>query len=282
MTALPDLRSSSPHWPPLAGCDQPSQDAWLGYVEAEYTYVAPLQAGRIVALEVDRGDQVQAGQPLFTLESDAEQAARDQAAAELAQAESDLADLQKGDRPEDLAIIQAQLDKAQASLALVGAAAAAPREDGQRQHHRRGGAGRGEVPDPGRPRQHRRIRGAPRRRTAAGAHRQDRRSGKAGGSAQGCARRRRVAAVAPAGEGACRGRIEDVFFRAGETASAGQGVVSLLPPDKLKLRFFVPEPELGATHGRAEGRHRAATAAPPSLDRARSASSRRRRSSRRR
>jgi len=40
------------------------------------------------------------------------------------------------------------------------------------------------------------------------------------------------------------GRIEDVFFRAGETASAGQGVVSLLTPDKLKLRFFVPEPEL--------------------------------------
>ena len=102
----------------LAGCDRPSRDAWLGYVEAEYTYVAPLEAGRIVALEVDRGDQVDAGQALFTLESDAEQAARDQAAAELAQAESDLFDLQKGDRPEDLAIIQAQLDKAQASLAL--------------------------------------------------------------------------------------------------------------------------------------------------------------------
>ncbi|NJM92515.1 MAG: biotin/lipoyl-binding protein [Rhodospirillaceae bacterium] len=102
----------------LAGCDRPSQDSWLGYVEAEYTYVAPLEAGRIIALDVERGDQVEAGQPLFTLESDAEQAARDQAAAELAQAESDLIDLQKGDRPEDLAIIQAQLDKAQASLAL--------------------------------------------------------------------------------------------------------------------------------------------------------------------
>ena len=28
----------------LAGCDRPSDDAWLGYVEAEYTYVAPLEA----------------------------------------------------------------------------------------------------------------------------------------------------------------------------------------------------------------------------------------------
>jgi HlyD family secretion protein len=41
-------------------------------------------------------------------------------------------------------------------------------------------------------------------------------------------------------------RVEDVFFRAGETANAGQGVVSLLTPDKLKLRFFVAEPELAS------------------------------------
>ena len=40
------------------------------------------------------------------------------------------------------------------------------------------------------------------------------------------------------------GRVEDVFFRAGETASTGQGVVSLLTSDKLKLRFFVPEQQL--------------------------------------
>jgi HlyD family secretion protein len=42
------------------------------------------------------------------------------------------------------------------------------------------------------------------------------------------------------------GRVEDVFFRAGETAQSGQAVVSLLTPDKLKLRFFVPEPQLSS------------------------------------
>src|SRR5262249_929958 len=82
------------------------------------TYAAPLETGRITALNVERGDQVEAGRVLFTLENDSERAARDQAASELAQAKADLADLQKGERPEDLAIIQAQLDKAQASLAL--------------------------------------------------------------------------------------------------------------------------------------------------------------------
>lgn len=40
------------------------------------------------------------------------------------------------------------------------------------------------------------------------------------------------------------GRVEDVFFRVGETANAAQAVVSLLTPEKLKLRFFVAEPEL--------------------------------------
>ncbi|HWA47217.1 MAG TPA: biotin/lipoyl-binding protein, partial [Dongiaceae bacterium] len=102
----------------LAGCDQPPKDVWQGYVEAEFTYVAPLNAGRIIALNVARGDQVKAGQVVFALEHDSETAARNQAQADLAQAESDLADLQKGERPEDLAIIQAQLDEARASLAL--------------------------------------------------------------------------------------------------------------------------------------------------------------------
>jgi HlyD family secretion protein len=228
----------------LAGCDRPGQDSWLGYVEAEYTYVAPLEAGRIVALEVERGDQVQAGQPLFTLESDAEQAARDQAAAELAQAESDLADLQKGDRPEDLAIIQAQLDEARASLAL-----SVPRLARREKMVKGSIVGEEELDE------------------AKAAILQDRgniaeyeaRLAEAKLPARGdqtAAQERlvtaRKAALADAEwrlsrrqeKAPAAGRIEDVFFRAGETASAGQGVVSLLTPDKLKLRFFVPEPAL--------------------------------------
>lgn len=37
------------------------------------------------------------------------------------------------------------------------------------------------------------------------------------------------------------GRIEDTFFRAGEYVAAGAPVVSLLPPENVKVRFFVPE-----------------------------------------
>jgi HlyD family secretion protein len=44
---------------------------------------------------------------------------------------------------------------------------------------------------------------------------------------------------------AAAGRIEDVFFRAGETVNAGAAVLQLLPPANLKLRLYAPEPELG-------------------------------------
>ena len=40
------------------------------------------------------------------------------------------------------------------------------------------------------------------------------------------------------------GTIEQVYYRVGETVSAGKPVVALLPPKNLKMRFFVPEPVL--------------------------------------
>lgn len=39
--------------------------------------------------------------------------------------------------------------------------------------------------------------------------------------------------------------VQDVMFREGEFASPNQPVVSLLPPQNIKVRFFVPEAELG-------------------------------------
>lgn len=40
------------------------------------------------------------------------------------------------------------------------------------------------------------------------------------------------------------GIIQQVYYRPGETVSAGKPVVALLPPQNLKLRFFAPEPLL--------------------------------------
>jgi HlyD family secretion protein len=37
------------------------------------------------------------------------------------------------------------------------------------------------------------------------------------------------------------GSIQEVYFRVGETVPAGRGVVALLPPQNLKIRFFAPQ-----------------------------------------
>jgi HlyD family secretion protein len=40
------------------------------------------------------------------------------------------------------------------------------------------------------------------------------------------------------------GVVQDVFFRPGEVVNAGQPIVALLPPENRKVRFYVPEPRL--------------------------------------
>jgi len=40
------------------------------------------------------------------------------------------------------------------------------------------------------------------------------------------------------------GTIQQIYFREGETVPAQRPVISILPPGNMKVRFFVPEPEL--------------------------------------
>lgn len=89
----------------------------VGYVEGEYVLVAPIETAQIVALEVRRGDHVSAGQPLGRLERRDAEIAVAQAGAGLAQAESQLANLKRGRRPEEIASIVAALDSAKAQAA---------------------------------------------------------------------------------------------------------------------------------------------------------------------
>ena len=40
------------------------------------------------------------------------------------------------------------------------------------------------------------------------------------------------------------GTVQQIYFREGETVPAQRPVLSIMPPGNMKLRFFVPEPEL--------------------------------------
>lgn len=86
----------------------------VGYVEGEYVLVAPIETAQIVALDVRRGDHITAEQPLAQLERRDAEIAVAQAQAGLAQAQRQLANLQEGRRPEEIASIAAALDSAKA------------------------------------------------------------------------------------------------------------------------------------------------------------------------
>lgn len=75
----------------LVACEKAPIDSVQGYVEGEFVYVSSPLAGTLEHLAVQRGDQVAAGNPLFTLDETMEKAARDQARAALVLSEAQFA-----------------------------------------------------------------------------------------------------------------------------------------------------------------------------------------------
>ena len=102
----------------LAGCEKKSGERVQGYAEGEYVYLASPLPGAVEALSVQRGAQVKAGDPLFTLESGLEKAARDLAAQRLDEGLARLADARKGLRQSEMESLDAQLAQSKAALVL--------------------------------------------------------------------------------------------------------------------------------------------------------------------
>jgi HlyD family secretion protein len=229
----------------LGACDKPASTGLLGYVEADYVYAAPVSGGRITDVAVKRGDTVAAGTTLFTLDAVDETAKVAQARAALEEAKAKLADLETGERPEELAIIQAQLDAAEASMTL-----SVPRVERRRKMVTTKIVGEEEVDeaesallaDRGHIAEYTaRLAAAKlpaRAQQIAAAGHAVAEAEAALASAQWALDQRTVVASAD-------GRIEDVYFRVGEEVTAGAAVLQLLPPPNLKLRLYVPEPLLG-------------------------------------
>ncbi len=228
----------------IAGCGDRSDDHLLGYVEGDYVYAALPDSGRIVDLPVKRGDRVAVGAPLFALDATAAQARFDGAKADLAEAERILADLRSGERPEELAIIEAQLEAARASLML-----SEPRVKRRRQLVKDNIVGTEDLDaaeasileDRGRIAEFTaRLAAAqlPARADKIAAQEAAVDSFRAAlAEAQWSLDERK--AVAPAA-----GSIEDVYFRLGEEVDAGAPVLQLLPPENIKLKLYVPEPDI--------------------------------------
>ncbi|WP_066739543.1 HlyD family secretion protein [Cupriavidus sp. D384] len=249
--------------PMLAACSNDKPTTWQGYVEGEFVAVASPFAGRLETLSVDRGQQVGAGAPLFVLESDDERAARQQAAEQVRVAEAQLADIQTGKRPVEVAVNQAQLVQAQAQ---AGRSAAQRRRD--EAQFEIGGISKAQLDesratadaDAARVRELQRdidvarLPGRKDQLAAQGAQVDAARAALA--QAEWKLSRKSVNATVP-------GLVYDVPFRPGEWVPAGSAVVRMLPPGNVKVRFYVPEAVVGSLkNGQAITIHCDGCAAP--------------------
>ena len=230
----------------LTGCAEKRETSYQGYVEGEFVYVAASEAGRLDRLLVARGDPVTSGKQLFQLEAENEAAARRQAEHQLGAAEAQLDDLRVGKRPLELAVIREQL--AQASAEEKRAAANRVRDEAQFQA---GGISVAQL-DASRAAAESltaRVRELERQLdVAALPARED--QVRAQGAAVAAARAALDQAEWRLGQktvsAAVAGRVYDTLYRVGEWVPAGRPVVRLLPPENVKIRFFVPEPVVGA------------------------------------
>jgi HlyD family secretion protein len=233
----------------LAGCGGTPPASVQGYVEGEYVYVSSPAAGTLDALAVQRGVQVHAGDALFALDNVPEKAARDQAAEQLAQARATLEDLKKGKRPSEIQSVQAQLNQAQAALALAG-------QELARQEKLAAVPGGAAQQDLDRARStrdqdsQRATQLEADLKTAQTGSRDDQiAAAEAGVRALQAALARADWDLAQKSQAApAAGLVFDTLYRPGEWVPAGRPVVALLPPANVKVRAFVAENRVGAIH----------------------------------
>ncbi len=217
-----------------------------GYIEGEPLYLAAPVAGAVRAVNVVRGQDVAAGQALFTVDPAQVQALYDQASAEAAAASAQAEDARKGQRPSELAVLEANIAAAEAR--------ARDARDGLRRIEplvRQGWYAPARLDDAkaAADAADAQVRAARRQRdTAALGAREDQvraadaRVAQAKAAVSGAGAR--LIEVSPRAPGAAR--VEEVFFHPGEWAPANQPILSLLPDDRIKVRFFVPERSLSA------------------------------------
>lgn len=235
-----------------SGCNRGPHDTSQGYVEGEFVYMASSQPGQLVALSVQRGQTVTSGALLFTLESQNEADSVQQAARQLEVAQAQLSDLLTGKRPPEVAVNEAQLAQARSDAERLSL-----QRQRDEEQYRAGGIAKGQLDDsreqalsaeahvrelkaqlevahlPGRREQIRAQQALVEADRAALAQ------------AQWKLDQKQVRATRSA-------LVFDTMYRSGEWVPAGNPIVRMLPPENIKVRFFVPEAVLGTlTPGRA-------------------------------
>jgi HlyD family secretion protein len=227
----------------FSSCGPPHSSA-SGYAEGEYVLAAPIETAQIVDLRVERGQRVRAGQILAVLEQRDVSIAVTDAESRLAEAEAQLSDLLRGQRPEELAVIQATLASAHSQAEDTGRTLARRKELVAR------GAGTQSDLDTattandvatarvGEIEASLNVARLPARQdTIKAAQNRVSQARAALDNAKWRFGQRTILAQSD-------GRIYDVLRRVGEIAGPTQPIVSMLPDGAIKLKIYIPEPLL--------------------------------------
>lgn len=238
-----------------SACGRPpaAPPAYQGYVEADLIDVGPASAGRLSTVDVRRGDRIDVGAALFRLDDTAEQAQVDQARARVAGAEARVDNLLGARRTPEIHALRAQVASAESAVRLsqlqldqaerlfASTFVSRARLDEARAAQARDRARLAEAE-------------AHLANATIAIGRSD--EVKAAQSDIGAARAGLVQAQWQLAQRAVRAPaaalVYDVHYSASEWVQAGAPVVSLLPPGHVKLRFFVPEADVGRLRTGAE------------------------------
>ncbi|MEI7815895.1 MAG: HlyD family efflux transporter periplasmic adaptor subunit [Desulfuromonadales bacterium] len=234
----------------MAGCSRKKTDPATiqGYVEGEFVYISSPLPGRLERLFVQRGTQVKIGEPLFELDNAQEKAGRDETKLRLDQLRAQLSDARKGKRPTEIEASTAQLNQVKAALLYS-----------DKELARQERLLSDEVVSVQEVDRLRSLRDQERQRvaqleaeldTARLGLRSDQVAAVEAGarsleatlarSEWELAQKRQTATVS--------GLIFDTLYHKGEWVAAGRPTIVLLPPQNIKVRVFVPQPQIASIH----------------------------------
>ncbi len=192
-------------------------------------------------MKVKKGQVVDAGNELFVLETDEEEYEKSRAEQRLEEARGELADLLKGRRQPEIAVLEQQLAQAKATAwhsrqqynrdkAIIKSkgVSQADLEKSQSEHERN----EAKVLELMRQLDVARL---PGREDIVAAKQAEARAAEVAMDLA----KWRIAQKKPVSPRS--GIVTDIIYRTGELVRAGSPVVQILPPENVKVRFFVPE-----------------------------------------
>ncbi|MGB5557008.1 MAG: HlyD family efflux transporter periplasmic adaptor subunit [Paracoccaceae bacterium] len=227
----------------IPGFGAAPDQAYNGYVEADYLYVAPSSPGRITAIHAREGDWVTAAQELVVLDDTSQRAALNAAKANVAVAEANLDNLMTGSREAEIEVIRASLANAEAdqhlaqitldrSLQLSAKGLVPPAQvDTDRARLQSANAQVAQL------KAQLKVAELPARSAQQLAAEATLEGARAEVDRARSALEDRLIAAPEAG------LVDRIYFDVGEVAATGAPVLSLYQPERLKAIFFVPEPE---------------------------------------